>query len=157
MALTNRAMSEPASQTPPVDSGSGLLRSGAVVSAMTMLSRVMGLIRDIVIAGFVGASANADAFFVAFKIPNFLRRLFAEGAFAQAFVPVLADYREAGAMESVRGLLDRVAGVLGGTLLALTALAIIGAPVVAAVFAPGFVADSAKFGLTASMIRVTFP
>ena len=71
----------------------GLLRSSALVGAMTMLSRVLGLVRDIVVAAFVGASANADAFFVAFKIPNFLRRLFAEGAFAQAFVPVLA-YRE---------------------------------------------------------------
>ncbi len=78
----------------PPGSGGGLLRSSAVVGSMTMISRVLGLLRDIVLAAFVGASANADAFFVAFKIPNFLRRLFAEGAFSQAFVPVLADYKE---------------------------------------------------------------
>ena len=95
---------------------SGLLRSSAVVGTMTMLSRVLGLLRDVVIAAFVGATANADAFFIAFKVPNFLRRLFAEGAFSQAFVPVLAEYREQGPALAVRELLDRVAGVLGGTL-----------------------------------------
>ncbi len=135
----------------------GLLRSGAVVSSMTMLSRVLGLVRDVVIASFVGASANADAFFVAFKIPNFLRRLFAEGAFAQAFVPVLADYREQGSVAAVRDLLDRVAGVLGGSLLLLTTLSILAAPLVTMIFAPGFLNDSTKFELTAGMIRITFP
>jgi putative peptidoglycan lipid II flippase len=74
--------------------GSGLLRSSAVVSAMTMLSRILGMVRDIVVAGYFGSSPAADAFFIAFKIPNFLRRLFAEGAFAQAFVPVLSEYRK---------------------------------------------------------------
>jgi putative peptidoglycan lipid II flippase len=83
------------------ESGHGLLRSSALVGSMTMLSRILGLLRDIVIAAFVGASANADAFFVAFKIPNFLRRLFAEGAFSQAFVPVLADYKEEGSVAAV--------------------------------------------------------
>lgn len=122
-----------------------------------MLSRVLGLARDIVIAGFIGASANADAFFVAFKIPNFLRRLFAEGAFAQAFVPVLADYKEQGSLEAVRALIDRIAGVLGGVLIAVTALAMIGAPVVASIFAPGFIGDAHKFQLTSDMIRITFP
>ena len=77
---------------------------------MTMLSRVLGLLRDVVMAAVVGASANADAFFVAFKIPNFLRRLFAEGAFAQAFVPVLADYKEDGSIAAVRALIDRWPG-----------------------------------------------
>ncbi|HAN26511.1 MAG TPA: murein biosynthesis integral membrane protein MurJ, partial [Haliea salexigens] len=124
---------------------------------MTLLSRVLGLLRDVVMAAVVGASANADAFFVAFKIPNFLRRLFAEGAFAQAFVPVLADYREDGSVAAVRALVDRVAGVLGGTLLVVTALAMLAAPLVAMVFAPGFVADPGKFDLTAQMIRITFP
>lgn len=124
---------------------------------MTMLSRVLGLLRDVVMAAVVGASANADAFFVAFKIPNFLRRLFAEGAFAQAFVPVLADYKEDGSTAAVRALIDRVAGVLGGTLLLVTTVAILAAPLVAAVFAPGFVGDPHKFELTAQMIRITFP
>ncbi|MFK8051203.1 MAG: murein biosynthesis integral membrane protein MurJ [Halioglobus sp.] len=135
----------------------GLLRSSAIVGVMTMLSRVMGLLRDVVIAAMVGASANADAFFVAFKIPNFLRRLFAEGAFAQAFVPVLADYKEQGSVEAVKALLDRIAGVLGGTLIVLTGIAIVGAPVITAVFAPGFVSDTEKFQLTAELIQITFP
>ena len=115
----------------------GLLRSSALVGAMTMISRVLGLVRDVVIAAFVGASANADAFFVAFKIPNFLRRLFAEGAFSQAFVPVLADYKEEGSLAAVQGLVNRVAGVLGGTLLLLTAITVAASPLVAMLFAPG--------------------
>ncbi len=135
----------------------GLLRSSAVVAVMTLLSRVLGLARDIVIAAMVGATANADAFFVAFKIPNFLRRLFAEGAFSQAFVPVLAEYREKGPFAAVQQLIDRVSGVLGGILLLVTTLAVIGAPVVATIFAPGFYNDAAKFALTADMIRITFP
>ena len=114
-----------------------LLHSSAVVSVGTLLSRSLGLVRDVVLAALVGASSNADAFFVAFKIPNFLRRLFAEGAFAQAFVPVLSETREQGGREAVKALIDRVAGVLGGSLLLLTTLAIVAAPVVALVFAPG--------------------
>lgn len=135
----------------------GLLRSSAVVATMTLLSRVLGLTRDIVLAGFMGASANADAFFVAFKIPNFLRRLFAEGAFAQAFVPVLADYRQAGDIAQVRALLDRVAGVLGGSLMLLTAFFVMTAPWLTAIFAPGFLTDPVKYDLTVEMIRITFP
>ena len=114
-----------------------LVKFSAVVGSATMLSRVLGLLRDVVLANLIGANGNADAFFVAFKIPNFLRRLFAEGAFAQAFVPVLADTREKGGFEAVRELVDRVAGVLGGTLLLLTVLTIMASPVVATIFAPG--------------------
>lgn len=135
----------------------GLLRSSLVVGSMTMLSRVMGLIRDVVIAVVLGATANADAFFVAFKIPNFLRRLFAEGAFSQAFVPVLSEYREAGDQRAVKLLVDRVSGALGGVLLMLTSVAVIAAPVVATIFAPGFRDDPLKFQLTTEMIRITFP
>ena len=138
-------------------SGGGLLRSSLVVGTMTMLSRVLGLIRDVVIAVVLGATANADAFFVAFKIPNFLRRLFAEGAFSQAFVPVLSEYRETRDAAAVKQLLDRVAGALGGTLLCLTLLAVVAAPLVATVFAPGFRGDPLKFALTTEMIRITFP
>ncbi|TQV71218.1 murein biosynthesis integral membrane protein MurJ [Exilibacterium tricleocarpae] len=124
---------------------------------MTMLSRVLGLARDIVFARFVGSEAGADAFFVAFKIPNFLRRLFAEGAFAQAFVPVLSEYRQRGNRAAVRALLDRVAGCLGLTLVGVTALAVLGAPVLTMVFAPGFMGQEAKFALASEMIRITFP
>jgi len=139
------------------DTTHGLLRASATVGSMTMLSRVLGLVRDVVIAAFVGASANADAFFVAFRIPNFLRRLFAEGAFSQAFVPVLADYKQEGSIVAVKALIDRVAGVLGGSLLVVTSLAILAAPLVAALFAPGFMDQPGKFQLTAEMIRITFP
>ncbi len=135
----------------------GLLHSSAVVSSATMLSRVLGLVRDVVLAGLVGATSNADAFFVAFKIPNFLRRLFAEGAFAQAFVPVLSETREQGGREAVKALVDRVAGVLGGSLLLLTTLTIIASPLVAVVFAPGFSRDATKLALTADLIKITFP
>ena len=140
-----------------VEAAPGLLRSSALVGMMTMMSRVLGLLRDIVIAGFVGASANADAFFVAFKIPNFLRRLFAEGAFSQAFVPVLADYKEVGSVAAVKALINRVAGVLTGSLLLLTAIAVLAAPLVTTLFAPGFVSQPEKFRLTSEMIRITFP
>ncbi len=129
---------------------------------MTMLSRIMGLLRDVVLARFFGAGENADAFFVAFKIPQFLRRLFAEGAFAQAFVPVLAEYRRTseaeGNIAAVHALLNAVCGVLGGTLVALTSAVILAAPVVTALFAPGFYFNQPeKFELTVSLLRITFP
>jgi len=134
-----------------------LLGSSATVGAMTMLSRILGLIRDVVFARVIGADGFADAFFVAFKIPNFLRRLFAEGAFAQAFVPVLTEYRNEGGHAAVKELIDRVAGALGSVLIVLTIVAVIAAPMLAGLFAPGFVGDEAKFQATTDMIRVTFP
>nr|WP_279386524.1 murein biosynthesis integral membrane protein MurJ [Motiliproteus coralliicola] len=135
-----------------------LLGSSAVVGLMTMLSRVMGLVRDIVIAHGFGAGASADAFFVAFKIPNFLRRLFAEGAFSQAFVPVLSEYRTQGSLNEVKVLVDRVAGSLGLVLSLLTAVAVLAAPFLAMLFAPGFyLNDAAKYQLTVEMLRLTFP
>ena len=134
-----------------------LLRSSAVVGSMTMLSRVLGLVRDIVLAIVIGAASYADAFFVAFKIPNFLRRLFAEGAFAQAFVPVLSEYRQRGSIEAVQELVNRVAGALGSVLLMLTVLAVVGSPVLATLFAPGFIDDAEKFAATSELIRITFP
>ncbi len=159
--MTDREQSPPA----PVDEhdkvvapkGGGLMRSGLVVSAMTMLSRVMGLARDVVIAALFGAGQGADAFFVAFKIPNFMRRLFAEGAFNQAFVPVLSEYATRGSQREVRELLDAVAGSLAAVLVLLTALAMFAAPWLVWGFAPGFGRDPAKLALTADMLRLTFP
>ncbi len=141
----------------PESASPRLLRSSALVGSMTMLSRVMGLLRDIVFARFIGSEAGADAFFVAFKIPNFLRRLFAEGAFAQAFVPVLSEYRQRGSAAAVQALVDRVAGCLGITLVGVTVFAVLGAPLLTAVFAPGFIGDGMKFTLASEMIRITFP
>ncbi|WP_265047098.1 murein biosynthesis integral membrane protein MurJ [Alkalimarinus alittae] len=138
-------------------SSPGLLKSSSVVGSMTMLSRILGLVRDIVIARYFGAGAGADAFFVAFKIPNFLRRLFAEGAFSQAFVPVLSEYRAKKELRDVRALINSVAGVLGAVLLVVTLLAVVGSPVLTTIFAPGFIGDEEKFSLASEMLRLTFP
>ncbi|MFT5085056.1 MAG: putative peptidoglycan lipid II flippase, partial [Lentisphaeria bacterium] len=135
----------------------GLFRSSVVVSVMTMLSRVLGLARDIVIARLVGAEANADAFYLAFKIPNFFRRLFAEGAFSQAFVPVLSEYRANGSKAAVQHFIDRVAGCLGLSLLALCSFAVVASPAVTVIFAFGFLDEPEKFWLTSDLLRLTFP
>jgi len=125
---------------------------------MTMLSRVLGLIRDVVVAGYFGASGASDAFFVAFKIPNFLRRLFAEGAFAQAFVPVLSEYRTQRDLSAVQALVNRTAGSLGSVLLLVTLIGSAGSPLLAMLFAPGFYLSGAEsFDLAAQMLRITFP
>ncbi len=135
-----------------------LLKSSAIVSIMTMLSRILGLTRDIVFANFIGAAGGADAFFVAFKIPQFFRRLFAEGAFSQAFVPVLAEYKHRYSRADLKGLIDRVTGVLGGALMAFTLVVMLGAPLITALFAPGwYLHEPQKFAHTSDMIRVTFP
>ncbi len=134
-----------------------LLRSTVTVGLNTTLSRVLGLVRDIVIARIFGTGVGADAFFVAFRIPNFLRRLFAEGAFSQAFVPVLAEYRSQHSPEAVRELAQSTAGVLGGILFLVTAVGVIAAPVLVMIFAPGFVDEAEKYELTVSMLRITFP
>jgi len=134
-----------------------LLKSTAIVSAMTSLSRVLGLVRDVVFAQLLGAGAATDAFFVAFKIPNFLRRLFAEGAFSQAFVPVLSEYKSQRDEQAVRSLVQHAAGTLGGILFLITVLAALAAPVLVMIFAPGFIDEPGRFDLTTEMLRITFP
>ena len=141
----------------PADKAPSLLRSGMVVSVMTMLSRILGMVRDVVIASYFGAKPEADAFFVAFKIPNFLRRLFAEGAFAQAFVPVLSEYRTKHALAEVQNLVNRVSGTLALTLAGITMLGVAGAPVLMMLFAPGFYGQTEKLALATDMLRITFP
>ncbi|CAD5379871.1 putative lipid II flippase MurJ [Pseudomonas sp. OF001] len=136
---------------------SSLLRSSAVVSVMTLLSRVLGMVRDMVVAAYFGSSPAADAFFIAFKIPNFMRRLFAEGAFAQAFVPVLSEYRAQRSLAEVKQLVDRVAGTLGLTLTALTALGVVASPYLIMLFAPGFRGEPEKLALAGDLLRITFP
>ena len=130
---------------------SALIKSTAAVGSMTLLSRVLGLARDIVIARFFSASDAADAFFVAFKIPNFLRRLFAEGAFSLAFVPVLTEYRSNYSAAQTRDLINRVAGTLGLILLLLSLVGVAASPVLIGIFAAGFVDQPVKFELTADM------
>ncbi|MCH8550498.1 MAG: murein biosynthesis integral membrane protein MurJ [Natronospirillum sp.] len=136
---------------------SRLLKSSLIVSAGTMVSRVLGLVRDVVMANLLGATHSADAFYVAFKIPNFFRRLFAEGAFAQAFVPVLSEYKENGGLAAVQDLANRVLAILGASLFTLCVLAWFAAPGIAWVFASGFHQYPDKLALTADLIRWTFP
>lgn len=134
-----------------------LLRSTTLVSVMTFISRIVGFARDMVIANFFGAQAGMDAFFVAFRIPNFMRRLFAEGAFAQAFVPVLAEYQKTRSPEDVRTFIARIAGYLSSILTLVTIIGIIAAPVIIFLFAPGFSHDSVRADLATQMLRITFP
>lgn len=135
----------------------GLLRSGLITGSMTSVSRVLGLLRDIVLARVFGPGDGADAFFLAFKIPNFLRRLFAEGAFNQAFVPVLSEYRSKRSLVEVQQLVNSVAGWLGGVLILITAVVLVAAPVIAWPIAYGFTSDPEKFALFVEMLRITFP
>ena len=134
-----------------------LLRSTAAVSLPTVASRVLGYIRDVVVANFFGAGVAADAFFVAFRIPNFYRTLFAEGAFSQAFVPVLAEYKTSESPAETRVLIDAVAGRLTVILMLITAVGVLSAPVFIMVFAPGFVAHEEKYRLAVVMLQITFP
>jgi len=134
-----------------------LLKALATVSSMTLLSRILGFVRDFVIARAFGAGVATDAFFVAFRLPNLLRRLFAEGAFSQAFVPILAEYRNKREPEETRRLTDHVATLLFLVLLAVTLIGIAVTPVLIYISAPGFAADAAKFDLTVALTRIAFP
>ncbi|HCG8547122.1 TPA: murein biosynthesis integral membrane protein MurJ [Vibrio parahaemolyticus] len=141
-----------------------LLKSGMIVSAMTLISRVLGLVRDVVVANLMGAGASADVFFFANKIPNFLRRLFAEGAFSQAFVPVLTENHAQGDMDKTRELIARAAGTLGVIVSIVTVLGVLGSGVVTALFGFGWFLDwmhggpaAEKFELASLMLKVTFP
>ncbi len=134
-----------------------LLKALATVSSMTFVSRVLGFVRDAIIARVFGAGLYTDAFFVAFRIPNLLRRLFAEGAFSQAFVPVLAEYKTRRGDADTRVLVDHVAGLLFAALAVVTILGVVAAPLIVWVSAPGFHASADKFDVTVSLLRVTFP
>ncbi|PJD95890.1 MAG: murein biosynthesis integral membrane protein MurJ [Legionella sp.] len=134
-----------------------LLRSSTLVSVMTFISRMVGFVRDMVLANLFGAQAGMDAFFVAFRIPNFMRRLFAEGAFSQAFVPVLAEYQKARSLDEVRLFIARIAGHLGAILSLVTLIGILVTPVIVFLFAPGFHHDGVRAELTTQMLRITFP
>ncbi len=134
-----------------------LLKALAAVSSMTLVSRILGFVRDTVIARAFGAGFATDAFFVAFKIPNLLRRLFAEGAFAQAFVPILAEYKNRRGEADTRLLVDHVSGLLALALFAVSLLGVLAAPFIVQLSAPGFAADAQKFELTTDLLRITFP
>ena len=134
-----------------------LLRAALSVSAMTFLSRVTGLVREVIGFTLFGAGAAMDAFQVAWRIPNFLRRLFAEGAFSQAFVPVIAEYKARRGLEETQALASRVATVLAVVLFVVTLIGVIAAPLLVYATASGFAGEPAKFDLTTQMVRITFP
>ena len=135
----------------------GLFRSTSIFSAMVFISRLLGFMRDMVIAYTFGATGTTDAFFVAFKIPNFMRRLFAEGAFSQAFVPVLVEYKQQRTQIQLQQYIDDTASVLMIVLLTLTFVGIIIAPLLITLFSPGFAHDSSRFVLATRMLRITLP
>jgi putative peptidoglycan lipid II flippase len=134
-----------------------LLKSTATVGGMTLISRVLGFVRDVVIAHAFGAGLGADAFFVAFRIPNFFRRLFAEGAFSQAFVPILSEYRTHRTPEQVRTFVGHVSGTLGAVLTVVTVAGIIASPLIIMAFAPGYIGQGDKYALSVDLLRLTFP
>ncbi|KZN37695.1 murein biosynthesis integral membrane protein MurJ [Pseudoalteromonas luteoviolacea] len=142
----------------------GLFKSGMIVSAMTMLSRVLGLVRDAVVANLLGAGLAADVFLFANRIPNFFRRLFAEGAFAQAFIPVLSEIKEKHGDDQVRVFVAQAAGTLGTILLIVTILGVVGSPVIAGLFGTTWFIDwwqggenAAKFTLASNLLKFTIP
>lgn len=134
-----------------------LLKVLAAVSSLTFVSRVLGFARDAIIARVFGAGLMTDAFFVAFKIPNLLRRLFAEGAFSQAFVPILAEYRNQRGAGETKQLIDHVSAVLALALFAVSVAGVLAAPVLIYLTAPGFAATPEKYDLTVALLRITFP
>lgn len=142
----------------------GLLKSGLLVSILTLVSRVLGLVRDVVIANLLGAGVAADVFLFANRIPNFLRRLFAEGAFSQAFVPVFAEYQKQHDIDKTREFIAKVSGTLGGLVTLVTLIAMIGSPVIAALFGTGWFLDwlddgtnAEKFTQASLLLKITFP
>lgn len=134
-----------------------LLKSLAAVSSLTMVSRVLGFVRDTIIARTFGAGVASDAFVVAFKLPNLLRRIFAEGAFSQAFVPILAEYKMQQGEEATRTFVAYVTGLLTLVLALVTAIGVLAAPWIVWATAPGFAAEAERFELTVDLLRVTFP
>ena len=134
-----------------------LLKALGTVGSFTLASRILGVIRDILVARVFGAGMATDAFFVAFKLPNMLRRLFAEGAFSQAFVPILGEYKNRRGHEETKLLVDHVSTLLAVILFIVTLIGIIAAPILIYVSAPGFSATPAKFDLTVQLLRISFP
>ncbi|HQU99281.1 MAG TPA: murein biosynthesis integral membrane protein MurJ [Nitrosomonas sp.] len=134
-----------------------LVKALAAVSSMTFISRILGFIRDMIIARIFGAGIATDAFFVAFRIPNLLRRLFAEGAFSQAFVPILAEYKNTRTAEETRDLIDHISTLLTITLFVVTLIGIVASPWIIYASAPGFLENPEKFALTVELLRITFP
>lgn len=140
-----------------ITSGTGLARKTSIVGGMTLISRILGLLRDVVFARYFGAGLLMDAFLVANRIPNMLRRFFAEGAFSAGFVPVMARYREKHEHEDAREFIDSVSGTFGVILFVVTLVGVVAAPILVLIVAPGFVGEGGDLELAALMLRFTFP
>ena len=153
----DRIGSPPIGLPPEVAGDSDIAAQGGAFAGMTVLSRISGLARDWVLAHVVGATEAADTFILAFRIPNFFRRLFAEASFALALVPVLTEYRERGSHAAVRALVAAVAGNLGLVLIVVSVAGVLGASLLAAVFMPGFMSDPEQFALATDLTRIMFP
>lgn len=139
------------------EAGLNLLKALVTVSGMTLVSRIFGFVRDAVIARAFGAGLYTDAFFIAFRLPNLLRRVFAEGAFSQAFVPILAEYKTRRDEHDTRVFVDHVATLLTLALFAVSVIGVVAAPLIVYLSAPGFAATPSKFELTVELLRITFP
>lgn len=135
----------------------GLLKAISAFSSMTMLSRIAGFARDALQSRLFGVSPAMDAFVIAYRIPNYLRRIFAEGSMQMAFVPVLNEIRERGDDKALKEFVDRMAGALFAVVFVVAGIGMLAAPWVAALFAPGAASDPLKLGLIADMLRITFP
>ena len=135
------------------------LKSSSIVTIMTFLSRILGLVRDYFVARYFGANGLTDAFLVAFRIPNFLRRLFGEGAFSQAFVPILADAKVNHNEAEVQNMINHIGTKFLKVLIILTVITVLIAPAIIFIFAWGFYFDTdpTKFNLASDMLRITFP
>lgn len=134
-----------------------LLKSTSLVASFTLLSRLAGFMRDIILASIFGATGLFDAFIIAFKLPNFLRRLFGEGAFSQAFIPMLAEYRAKHTKEDTQDFVNHVTGTLAASVFAVVILFEIAAPLIIMIFAPGFLKDPARYAVAVHMLRIISP
>jgi len=134
-----------------------LLKALGTIGSFTLASRILGIIRDVLVARIFGAGMATDAFFVAFKLPNLLRRLFAEGAFSQAFVPIFGEYKNRHGHDETKLLVDHVTTLLAIILFVVTLIGVIAAPILVYLSAPGFAATPAKFDLTVQLLRITSP
>lgn len=140
-----------------ITSGASLVQKSSVVGGMTLISRILGLLRDVIFARFFGASLVMDAFLIANRIPNMLRRFFAEGAFSAGFIPVMSRYREKHDYDEARDFIDSVSGTFGIVLFVVTLIGVVAAPILVLIVAPGFVGEGGDLDLAALMLRFTFP
>jgi len=134
-----------------------LLKTLASISSMTLLSRILGFAREILMARFFGAGMAYDAFVIAFRLPNLLRRMFAEGAFSQAFVPIFSEYKTRRGQDETKLLVDHVSTLLAIILFVVTLIGIVAAPLLVYLTAPGFAGNPDKFDLTVQLLRITSP